>query len=124
RIVKLPLLASFVCNSPLCSSKERLVPDNGRIEKDNKRATTDQSDSPASVPTLSLPKGGGAIRGIDEKFSANPVTGTGSLSIPIFTTAGRSDFSPKVSLSYDSGAGAGPFGIGWSLSIPSIPRTT
>jgi hypothetical protein len=28
-----------------------------------------------------LPKGGGAIRGIGEKFSANPVTGTGSVSV-------------------------------------------
>jgi hypothetical protein len=29
-----------------------------------------------SPPTISLPKGGGAIRGMGEKFSANPVTGT------------------------------------------------
>ena len=27
-------------------------------------------------PAISLPKGGGAIRGIGEKFAANPVTGT------------------------------------------------
>ena len=32
-----------------------------------------------SSPQLSLPKGGGAIRGIGEKFAANPVTGTGSM---------------------------------------------
>ena len=32
-----------------------------------------------SSPTISLPKGGGAIRGIGEKFAANPVTGTGSM---------------------------------------------
>lgn len=29
-------------------------------------------------PSIYLPKGGGAIRGVDEKFGANPVTGTGS----------------------------------------------
>ncbi len=28
-----------------------------------------------SAPSISLPKGGGAIRGIGEKFAANPVTG-------------------------------------------------
>lgn len=28
-------------------------------------------------PTISLPKGGGVVRGIGEKFAANPVTGTG-----------------------------------------------
>jgi hypothetical protein len=32
-----------------------------------------------STPQIALPKGGGAIRGIGEKFSANPVTGTGSM---------------------------------------------
>jgi hypothetical protein len=36
-----------------------------------------------SAPSISLPKGGGAIRGIGEKFAANPVTGTASLTIPI-----------------------------------------
>jgi hypothetical protein len=77
-----------------------------------------------SAPSLSLPKGGGAIRGIGEKFSANPVTGTGSLTVPIYTSPGRSGFGPQLSLSYDSGAGNGPFGFGWSLSLPSITRKT
>lgn len=75
-------------------------------------------------PPISLPKGGGAIRGIGEKFAANPVTGTGSMSIPIATSPGRSDFGPKLSLSYDSASGNGPFGFGWSLSIPMITRKT
>ncbi|MBI1744415.1 toxin [Candidatus Acetothermia bacterium] len=78
----------------------------------------------ASAPALSLPKGGGAIRGIGEKFAANPVTGTGSMSVPIFTSPGRSGFGPQLSLSYDSGVGNGPFGFGWSLSLPSITRKT
>ncbi len=59
-----------------------------------------------------------------EKFAANPVTGTGSLSVPIYTSPGRSGFGPQLSLSYDSGAGNGPFGFGWSLSLPSITRKT
>ncbi|HLF25359.1 MAG TPA: SpvB/TcaC N-terminal domain-containing protein [Anaerolineae bacterium] len=73
---------------------------------------------------MSVPKGGGAIRGIDEKFSVNPATGTGSLSVPVFTSPSRQDFFPRLSLSYDSGAGNGPFGPGWSLSVPSIARKT
>jgi Salmonella virulence plasmid 65kDa B protein len=80
--------------------------------------------SPFKAPAVTLPKGGGAIRGIGEKFAANPVTGTGSLSIPIYTSPGRSGFGPQLSLSYDSGAGNGPFGFGWSLSLPSITRKT
>src|SRR5207247_10973756 len=75
-------------------------------------------------PSISLPKGGGAIRGIGEKFAANPVTGTGSMTVPIATSPGRSGFGPQFSLSYDSGAGNGPFGFGWSLSLPSITRKT
>ena len=75
-------------------------------------------------PPMSLPKGGGAIRGIGEKFAANPVTGTGSMTVPIATSPGRYGFGPQLSLSYDSGSGNGPFGFGWSLSLPSITRKT
>src|SRR5450631_1624061 len=84
------------------------------------------ADKPFQVasPQLNLPKGGGAIRGIGEKFATNPVTGTGSISIPLSTSPGRSGFGPQLSLSYDSGAGNGPFGIGWSLSLPAITRKT
>jgi hypothetical protein len=42
---------------------------------------------------LSLPKGGGAIRGIGETFSTNPATGTGSLSVPIITSGAALDSS-------------------------------
>jgi hypothetical protein len=38
--------------------------------------------------------------------------------------SGRSGFGPQLSLSYDSRAGNGPFGFGWSLSLPSITRKT
>lgn len=77
-----------------------------------------------SSPAINLPKGGGAIRGMGEKFAANPATGTGSMSVPIATSPGRSGFGPQLSLSYDSGAGNGPFGFGWTLSLPSITRKT
>ena len=66
-----------------------------------------------SAPQLSLPKGGGAIRGIGEKFGANPVTGTGSMTVPLAVSPGRSGFGPQPTLRYDSGTGNGPFGVGW-----------
>jgi RHS repeat-associated protein len=59
-----------------------------------------------------------------EKFAANPVTGTGSMTVPIATSPGRAGFGPQLSLSYDSGAGNGPYGFGWSLSLPAITRKT
>jgi RHS repeat-associated protein len=93
----------------------------GTREKSNDSAKDSFS---VSAPTLSMPKGGGAIRGIGEKFAANPVTGTGSMSVPIATSPGRSGFGPQLSLAYDSGAGNGAFGFGWSLLLPSIRRKT
>ena len=86
-------------------------------------ARSDGEQKP-STPSISLPKGGGAIRGMGEKFAANPVTGTGAMSVPIATSPGRSGFGPQLSLSYDSGSGNGPFGFGWSLSLPAITRKT
>lgn len=77
-----------------------------------------------TTPDILLPKGGGAIRGIEEKFSVNPVTGANSISIPIYCSPGRSGFGPELSLSYNSGAGNGFFGFGWELSLPAITRKT
>ncbi|MEM7360728.1 MAG: SpvB/TcaC N-terminal domain-containing protein [Pseudomonadota bacterium] len=74
-------------------------------------------------PALELPKGGGAIRGISEKFSANPTTGTASLSIPIPISPARG-FQPELSLHYDSGQGNSPFGLGWNVNLPSVTRST
>jgi RHS repeat-associated protein len=90
-----------------------------------------QAESPSATkasefaaPQLALPKGGGATHGIGEKYSANPVTGTGSLSVPIAVSPARSGFGPQLSLSYDSGSGNGVFGVGWNLSVPAITRKT
>lgn len=76
------------------------------------------------LPVPALPKGGGAIRGIGEKLTAHPGTGTGAMTIPIATSPGRSGFGPDLALGYDSGHGNGPFGLGWTLSVPSIARKT
>jgi hypothetical protein len=63
-------------------------------------ATTNESAQAAeksfSAPSLTLPKGGGAIRGIGEKLGANPVSGTGTLSIPLAASPGAG-FSPQLS---------------------------
>ena len=86
--------------------------------------SSNRDDSFVRPPEISLPKGGGAIRGIDEKFQVNPTNGSASQSISIYASPGRSDFTPQLTLSYDSGSGNGPFGFGWSLSLPSISRKT
>ncbi|MEP7304386.1 MAG: SpvB/TcaC N-terminal domain-containing protein [Acidobacteriota bacterium] len=76
------------------------------------------------IPSVGLPKGGGALKGIDEKFSVNAVNGTAATSIPLPCTPGRAGAAPSLSLTYDSGGGNGPFGLGWSLTLPAIQRRT
>ncbi len=49
-------------------------------------------------PAISIPKGGGAIKGIGENFQPDLFTGTGNFSVPIITSPGRDDFGPKLTL--------------------------
>src|ERR1700733_3823113 len=86
--------------------------------------TPPSSGIQGALPVVSLPRGGGAIRGIGEKFAVNPVTGTGGVTVPLATSPGRSGFGPELSLGYDSGNGNGIFGFGWSLAVPAITRKT
>lgn len=76
------------------------------------------------IPSIELPKGGGAIKSIEEKFQVNAVTGTFSFGIPIPLSPSRQDFVPAIGLSYNSGSGNSPFGLGWDVAIPSISRKT
>lgn len=48
--------------------------------------STKESDVSFRVeaPQLTLPKGGGALRTIAEKFNLNPVTGAGTFTVPVF----------------------------------------
>ena len=86
------------------------------------KSQQDGQESP--IPAINLPKGGGAISGMGEKFQVNSVNGTASFSIPVATGSGRSGFVPQLSLSYDSGNGNGPFGFGWQVGNAQISRKT
>ena len=74
------------------------------------------------APEIALPKGGGALKGIDEKFTVNAVNGTSSVQVGLPLSQGRGGFTPALSLSYNSGSGNSEFGLGWSLSLPAIQR--
>ncbi len=87
-------------------------------------SAADALPAPPALPTVALPSGGGALRAIGEKFTANPATGTGSYSIPVPLSAARAGFSPQLTLSYDSGREGGPFGLGWHLDVASVTRRT
>src|SRR5437762_3018989 len=80
--------------------------------------------SASSDALISLPKGGGALGGLGEKFSPDLHTGTGNFTVPIALPNGRNGFQPHLELTYSSGSGNGPFGLGWMLSIPGVSRKT
>jgi len=80
--------------------------------------------SGVSEQILSLPKGGGAIKGMGEKFQPDLHTGTGNYSIPLSLPPGRNDFTPSLALAYSTGAGNGPFGLGFSMGFSHISRKT
>ena len=73
---------------------------------------------------IALPQGGGAMHGLGEKFSPDLHTGTGNFTVPIALPPGRNGFQPQLNLVYSTGNGNGPFGLGWSLSLPGISRKT
>src|SRR5262245_54400068 len=78
----------------------------------------------SSDQTISLPRGGGALQGIGETFAPDLHTGTGNFTVPIAVPSGRNGFQPQLALTYSSGSGNGPFGLGWSLAVPSVTRKT
>jgi hypothetical protein len=82
------------------------------------------NQSSVAEQVISLPKGGGAIRGIGETFQANAFSGTGSHTIPLAISPGRNGVAPALALQYSAAHGNGVFGIGWRLTIPSIARKT
>jgi RHS repeat-associated protein len=81
-----------------------------------------QANNSSSI--ISLPKGGGALSGLGEKFSPDLHTGTGNFSVPIPLPPGRNGFQPQLALAYSTGTGNGTFGLGCNLSVPAITRKT
>ena len=76
-----------------------------------------------TAPAVSLPAGGGAVRGLGESFESQDFTGSANFSVPIPAPEARG-VSPEASLSYSSGGGNGVFGMGFTLSLSSIARKT
>jgi hypothetical protein len=73
---------------------------------------------------VSLPEGPGSLEGVGESVKPNLNMGTMSYSVPVPVPAGFAGTTPDMALRYDSGAGSGPVGIGWSMDVPNIERLT
>src|SRR6478672_10453859 len=77
-----------------------------------------------SGPSISGATGGGALRGIGETFQPDLNTGAAHVTLPIEVPPGRAQLQPNLVLAYTSGHGNGAFGMGWSLSVPTVSRKT
>lgn len=73
---------------------------------------------------ISLPQGGGGVEGVGSLFSVDHLRGRGSYRISIVAPPGRGGLNPELSLVYQSDAGFGPLGLGWSLSHLHVTRRT
>ncbi len=74
-------------------------------------------------PSLVLPKGGGAPRGLDASVPAPGFRGTARVNIPIDLPPARGA-APSLTLVYDSSGGNGPFGAGAGVALPSVALST
>ena len=76
-----------------------------------------------SVNPPSLPKAGGALRGIGESLPDGGPAGMAALTVPLPVTSVRG-LSPSLALSYGSSTGNGVFGLGWSCDLMAVSRRT
>lgn len=74
--------------------------------------------------SISIPKGEGTIKGMEESFSAQLSTGIATFSVPFALPAARGKAQPSLGLSYSSSSGLGLAGMGWSVGVPFIARQT
>ncbi|TNE43863.1 MAG: hypothetical protein EP343_32355 [Deltaproteobacteria bacterium] len=78
-----------------------------------------------SSNVLVLPTGPGSLGGIGENVQANLNMGMMSYPIDIVLPKGRHNVQPNIRVTYNSSAGAGMMGIGWSLQTGgAIERLT
>ncbi len=74
--------------------------------------------------TPALPGGGASVGGLGETFTPDLSTGTGTFAVALDVPHGPNDIAPRLSLRYDTGSPNGPFGLGWSLAMPRLLRST
>src|SRR5262245_16844037 len=88
------------------------------------QAQSPPDKSGVKASAISLPTGAGSIEGLGESFEPQLNTGGSSYGIAITVPPGRAGLTPSLRLAYDSFAGNGLAGIGWTLELSSVKRQT
>ena len=77
------------------------------------------------LPPVSPSAIGGAFSSLmSESFKTDLATGAATLNIPIVVPPGRKNVQPNIVLSYSSNNPNGICGVGWSIPISAIQRST
>ncbi|WP_298795489.1 SpvB/TcaC N-terminal domain-containing protein [uncultured Pseudonocardia sp.] len=71
---------------------------------------------------VALPSGGSAVAPQGDRFQPDLVRGSGSYAVPVHLPKGPNGLAPAMTLSYSTGSGNGPFGLGWRLDVMRIER--
>src|SRR5262245_8934068 len=74
--------------------------------------------------SISVPKGPGSIEGLGESFQPSLNTGTAKYGLGLIVPPGVAGHQPVLRFSYEGGAGNGPLGFGWRLTVPGVQRRT
>jgi RHS repeat-associated protein len=83
------------------------------------------ADTSATLETaINIPKGPASIEGFGRAYEVSPASGLPSLSYPLEVPPGRAGHAPQLALHYHAGGGAGVLGLGWSLDLPALERST
>jgi hypothetical protein len=99
---------------------EAVPPEEG---KDKLSGKTQQS--PMAMMSTGAGGGGGSLAGVSLPALENSLfSGAGVATIPIEVPPGRKDVAPKLALRYNSYQGNGWLGVGWTLDMGSIQRST
>jgi hypothetical protein len=79
----------------------------------------------SALPPVSPSAIGGAFSSLmTESFKTDLATGAATLSVPIVAPPGRKNVQPNIALSYSSNNPNGACGVGWSLTMTAIQRST
>lgn len=81
------------------------------------------SNDRITIVSPSLPEGAATVSGMGEAQASAGVDGMAAFSVPLVLCSGRSD-APACTLHYSAAQGNSEWGMGWSLPIPRIVRST
>ena len=93
------------------------------VEPDDFPVSATGSSDP--LPPVSPSDIGGAFSSLMKaSFKTDLATGSATLNVPIVAPPGRKNVQPNIGLSYSSGNSNGICGMGWSIPVSAIQRST